>query len=334
MHLLAITGFLGSGKTTLIRGLARCLVDERGLRVAVLENELGEVGVDGQVLGQGAVVVKQLSGGCFCCTLRGDVAAALAELVRDHAPDVIIIEPSGAAGPDVAANLMEVAGSDCPLQAVAIFDATRLHLIHGANPYLVSGLLGHAAVGVLTKCDKVPAERIVECRAMLQEEDPRPPLLCLDGRTPGAAAAVLALLDEARGAPPLAIARGRTTPLPAAVARTVRLTSPRSGNSLKSAVSAVLDDLAAGLPRPGDGVLGHLKAFIDAAGDGWCYLSTTGLASGVHDEGRLAATVSSATITVNAIVQGVDAEVLGQLCDQALTRLGGARRIPLFPLRR
>ncbi len=330
MHLLAITGFLGSGKTTLIRGLARCLIDERGLRVAVLENELGDVGVDGQVLGHGEIVVKQLSGGCLCCTLRGDVAAALEALARDHAPDVVIIEPSGAAGPDVAANLMEVAGAENTMQAVAIFDVTRLHLIHGANPYLVSGLLSHAAVAVLTKCDKSPAEHIVACRALVQEEDPRPPLLCLDGRAPGAAAAVLAQLDECRGAAPSSATTGRATPLPAAVARTVRLTSARTGSSVITAVSAALEDLAAGLPRPGDGVLGHLKAFIDAAGDGWCYLSITGLTNGVSTEGRLAATITSATITVNVIVQGVDAQVLGQLCDQALTRVGGARRIPVW----
>jgi len=87
-----ISGFLGAGKTTFIKKL----IPELWGKVALIENEFGEIGVDGDLL-EGSLPIKEIYAGCICCTVVRDFERAIAELVRDHRPDHIIIEPSGVA---------------------------------------------------------------------------------------------------------------------------------------------------------------------------------------------------------------------------------------------
>lgn len=76
MELIIISGFLGSGKTTLLLGMARSLV-EASIRVAIIENEVGEIGIDGQYLRQEGLEVQELFGGCICCTLSAGLVPTL-----------------------------------------------------------------------------------------------------------------------------------------------------------------------------------------------------------------------------------------------------------------
>lgn len=92
-----LTGFLGSGKTTLLNRLAAD-ARERGLKLAVLLNEVGDVNVEAELLG-GDVPMAAMLGGCICCQLRGDVAMELSRIVREHKPDVVWIESTGVAQP-------------------------------------------------------------------------------------------------------------------------------------------------------------------------------------------------------------------------------------------
>jgi hypothetical protein len=95
MHLLLVTGFLGSGKTTLIIPLAKSVVQLKR-RVAILVNEIGEIGIDNQLMRQLDLNVWELLAGCICCTLSGDLVTTLQKLDADYAPDLVIVEPSGA----------------------------------------------------------------------------------------------------------------------------------------------------------------------------------------------------------------------------------------------
>ena len=87
------SGFLGAGKTTLIKKLLQEAF--KGEKLALIENEFGEIGVDGKLLGNSGVEVSELNSGCICCSLVGDFKTALKQVVDDYAPDRIIIEPSG-----------------------------------------------------------------------------------------------------------------------------------------------------------------------------------------------------------------------------------------------
>ena len=100
MHLLILTGFLGSGKTTLLRRIAQAFnATCPDKRMAVIENEVGTVGIDGDFLANDGLTVRQINSGCICCTLRLDLVTTLLDLERTYAPDLIILEPSGVAGP-------------------------------------------------------------------------------------------------------------------------------------------------------------------------------------------------------------------------------------------
>lgn len=94
--LLLISGFLGAGKTTLIRKLLTDGLEHQ--RVALVENEFGEIGIDGALLRPYGLPVREISSGCICCTLAGALDEAIQSLLEDYRPDLILIEPSGVAG--------------------------------------------------------------------------------------------------------------------------------------------------------------------------------------------------------------------------------------------
>ena len=88
-----ISGFLGAGKTTLIKRLLSEAL--RGEQVVLIENEFGEIGIDGGFLKDAGVQITEMNSGCICCTLVGDFGKALQEVIETYHPDRIIIEPSG-----------------------------------------------------------------------------------------------------------------------------------------------------------------------------------------------------------------------------------------------
>ena len=88
-----ISGFLGAGKTTLIQKLLKETLSNK--RVVLIENEFGEVGIDGKILKQTGVQIQEINSGCICCTLSGDFSNALQEVIHKYNPDQILIEPSG-----------------------------------------------------------------------------------------------------------------------------------------------------------------------------------------------------------------------------------------------
>ncbi|MGU9358682.1 GTP-binding protein [Clostridium perfringens] len=90
-----ISGFLGAGKTTLIKKLLDTLVKDE--KVAIVENEYGEVGIDGDLLKDRRIEVKEINSGCICCTIKGDFKQNILDIISNYRPDRIIIEPSGVA---------------------------------------------------------------------------------------------------------------------------------------------------------------------------------------------------------------------------------------------
>ena len=88
-----ISGFLGAGKTTLIQKLIKDVF--KGQKVVLVENEFGEIGIDGGFLNEAGIVINEVNGGCICCTLQGDFKTALHQVLDQYHPDRIVIEPSG-----------------------------------------------------------------------------------------------------------------------------------------------------------------------------------------------------------------------------------------------
>ena len=124
-----VSGFLGAGKTTLIKKLIKEAL--AGTRVVLIENEFGEIGIDGGFLKEAGIEIREMNSGCICCSLVGDFGTSLREVMNQYAPDRILIEPSGVGKlSDVMQAVKDASeGSDMALNtAVAVVDASKCKL--------------------------------------------------------------------------------------------------------------------------------------------------------------------------------------------------------------
>src|SRR3989344_6869427 len=121
-----VTGYLGAGKTTLLRRLLGHAT-AAGIRLAIVMNEFGEIGIDGAVLKGKAVDLVELAGGCVCCSMTGEFEAALAELAEKARPDHIVVETTGVAEPDaIVVDLQSLEGFRLDV-VVTVADADSLN---------------------------------------------------------------------------------------------------------------------------------------------------------------------------------------------------------------
>ena len=173
MHLLLFTGFLGSGKTSLIIPLCKGVV-HLGRRVAVIVNEIGDIGIDNQLMRQLDLNVWELVAGCICCTLSGDLVATLQKLDSDYAPDLVIVEASGAADPkSVLAALPYYRGQ--PLSSVrtaSVLDPLRLAMLMEVMTPLVTSQIQHADLIIVSKTDLARPDEVEFARRTAREINP------------------------------------------------------------------------------------------------------------------------------------------------------------------
>ena len=170
MQLLLFTGFLGSGKTTLAIRLAKYAVG-RGQKVAILVNEIGEIGIDNQLMRQLDLNVWELLNGCICCTLSADMVTTLQKLDADYAPDLVIVEPSGAADPrSILGALPYYHGRPLEsIRTVSVVDPLRVEMLLAVMTPLIVSQIQHADLVVISKCDQAqPAEMAMARRAALE----------------------------------------------------------------------------------------------------------------------------------------------------------------------
>lgn len=159
-----VSGFLGAGKTTLIKKLIGTVL--KGTKVVLIENEFGEIGIDGGFLKESGIEIKEMNSGCICCSLVGDFGTSLKEVLSKYDPDRILIEPSGVGKlSDVmkaVKNAME--GEDVELgSAVAVVDGSKSKMyIKNFGEFYINQIQ-HAGTIMLTRTDKMDEEKIREC---------------------------------------------------------------------------------------------------------------------------------------------------------------------------
>ena len=167
MKFLIVGGFLGSGKTSFILELAKYMVNTRGIqKVAILENEIGEVGVDDKVLRGSGYQVQGMFSGCVCCTMAGELPINVRMIERDYDPDWIIMEATGVAFPDsIKENLSRTLNLHA--QVVCIADAQRWQKLLKPLEHLLPLQLKDADLVLLNKADLVGQEELDEaCRSI------------------------------------------------------------------------------------------------------------------------------------------------------------------------
>ena len=183
-----VSGFLGAGKTTLIRKLIKDAL--AGTRVVLIENEFGEIGIDGGFLKEAGIEIREMNSGCICCSLVGDFGTALGEVMKTYAPERILIEPSGVGK---LSEIMEAVhnaaeGHDMELNsAVAVVDASKCKLYLKNFGEFFADQIEHAGTIILTRTDKISDERIGECVEILRGHNRKAtiittPIAELDGR--------------------------------------------------------------------------------------------------------------------------------------------------------
>jgi G3E family GTPase len=160
MKLLIIAGFLGSGKTTLLLQVAKRLA-AASQRIAIIENEMGEVGVDGEYLTLEGLHVQELLGGCICCTLAAGLIGTLEKLKRLFQPDLAILEATGSARPaDIVKNLRDYGADVGAIRIITLVDPSRHEMLMEVMTPLVTAQIQAADIVAVNKIDQVEPETV------------------------------------------------------------------------------------------------------------------------------------------------------------------------------
>ena len=162
-----ISGFLGAGKTTLIQKLIKEVY--AGQKVVLVENEFGEIGIDGGFLKDAGIVVNEINSGCICCTLQGDFRTALQEVVEKYHPDHIIIEPSGVGKlSDILSVVKDVEGLELNSYSTVV-DAKRCEIYHKNFKEFFDDQISTAACAILSRTQLVDEETLQKDIAIIRE---------------------------------------------------------------------------------------------------------------------------------------------------------------------
>lgn len=182
MKIHIIGGFLGSGKTTLIMAMAEKYI-ERGLKVTILENEAGEIGVDGAVLRNKGLDAVELTNGCICCTLTGTLQSTMRSIERDIGPDILIIEPTGLALPHKVAEMIRGTVDDEEVSIIGVCDAVRFPLLVEKKEDFIRMQLSKSDILWINKIDSVSGDAVENVKGWLSLICPKVPIYLLSGKT-------------------------------------------------------------------------------------------------------------------------------------------------------
>ncbi len=167
-----ISGFLGAGKTTLIKKLLKEAF--AGEQVVLIENEFGEIGIDGGFMKEAGIQITEMNSGCICCSLVGDFGTALKEVIETYAPDRILIEPSGVGKlSDVAKAVRGVAQSTQVelSSSVTVVDGLKCRMYMKNFGEFFNNQVEYAGTIVISRTQKMSEEKLAACVAMLREKN-------------------------------------------------------------------------------------------------------------------------------------------------------------------
>lgn len=166
------SGFLGAGKTTLIKKL---LKEELGRqKVVLIENEFGEIGIDGGFLKEAGVEIREMNSGCICCSLVGDFGASLKEVIRTYAPERILIEPSGVGKLSDVVKAVTNVETDAEVvlnSSVVVVDATKCRMYIKNFGEFFLNQIENAATIVLSRTDKLDEQKLLTVVEMIREHN-------------------------------------------------------------------------------------------------------------------------------------------------------------------
>ena len=165
------SGFLGAGKTTLIKKMIKEAY--HGQKLVLIENEFGEIGIDGGFLQEAGINITEMNSGCICCSLVGDFGRALKKVISEYHPDRILIEPSGVGKlSDVIGAVRKVTTDDVTLgNFVTVADATKCKMYMKNFGEFYNNQIETASTIILSRTDSIPQSKLDAAVAMLREHN-------------------------------------------------------------------------------------------------------------------------------------------------------------------
>ena len=167
-----ISGFLGAGKTTFIKELINKVFV--GEKLVLIENEFGEIGIDGGFLKDAGIEITEMNSGCICCTLVGDFSKALQRVLEEYHPDRVIIEPSGVGKLSDIMKAIEDVKRDADIEIsgrITVVDGKKAKMYLKNFGEFFQDQVAHASTIVISRTQSMTPEKIEECVHMLREEN-------------------------------------------------------------------------------------------------------------------------------------------------------------------
>ncbi len=297
----------------------------KGKRVAIIENEIGETGVDDLVLKENGLFVKEIYHGCICCSLRTSLIGALIELERDHKPDVIVMEPTGVADPDM--TLATLAGYPGYVESqvmVSVVDAERFEDIEKLNIHLAIDGIRSANLVALNKIDLVSPEKLEKLEKTIGQINPdstvrrvsiHDTMLQNDLFESIESRLFRVQADEQK----LRLAIEKKGLQPTISSRIFEFTDHEiclSELETKKYFEDKLYRIAQGIREAGADLIGNLKLIIKNDEGGYLLISTTSFVRPPEIVGSLPAGYTKISFNMNAMIYGIEKKELDAIIDQ------------------
>jgi G3E family GTPase len=315
MQILVLSGFLGSGKTTLLLKLLEELVEKRGKKVAVIENEIGKIGVDGAVVENNNLPVREIYSGCICCSLQVDLLTSLALLEKEYDPEIVILEPSGVAGASGVVGALEIYdGRIDSIYMVMILDAPRLKKIREQHSVaLLTHGIDVADLLLMNKIDLLSDEEVASLKKTvyaIRDDVVIHPVSIRDGI--GLDKMISQIAD---GASSTAQTKEREAPKEAwkavldhdgdKIAPTIHAAEFRvEEDKIANQLAGSLENLVTRIKEEGCLLIGHIKAILKNEKGQFQRFSVTSFEEPMFQEG-LEIPKGKSTFTINIIIYGV-----------------------------
>ena len=175
------SGFLGAGKTTLIKKLIKEAF--QGEKIVLIENEFGEIGIDGGFMREAGIQVNELNSGCICCSLVGDFREALKMVVETYHPDRILIEPSGVGKLSDVTRAVEGVGETLPVSLnsfVTVADVNKVKMYMKNFGEFYDDQISHASCIILSRTGSADEKKVAAAVALIQEKNPTATIVTTD----------------------------------------------------------------------------------------------------------------------------------------------------------
>ena len=170
------SGFLGAGKTTLIKKLIPTAY--KGEKLVLIENEFGEIGIDGGFMKDAGIEVTEMNSGCICCSLVGDFGAALQKVLDEYHPDRILIEPSGVGKLSDVIRAVQALHADVELAGfVTVADASKCRIYMKNFGEFYNNQIEHASAIILSRTQNLPEDKLAAAVALLRGHNEKAPIV-------------------------------------------------------------------------------------------------------------------------------------------------------------